>query len=220
MDYLERTRDGYDATAVEYARRFHRHLDDKPVELAMLSAFAGLVKTTGGLAVADVGCGTGATTAILHQLGTSPTGIDLSPNMIAEARRLNPQLPFHVGTMTRLDLAEGSVGGVCAWYSTIHVPDDDLAQVFAEFGRVLIPGGIALLAFQVGDHPLHLTEAFGVSVDVEYHRRRPEAVEAMLSAAGLLPYARTVRDADDDGLESTPQAFLLARKGPVARYTS
>lgn len=102
MDYLERTRDGYDATAVEYARRFHRHLDDKPVELAMLSAFAGLVKTTGGLAVADVGCGTGATTAILHQLGTSPTGIDLSPNMIAEAQRLNRDIEFSVGSMTTL----------------------------------------------------------------------------------------------------------------------
>jgi hypothetical protein len=62
MDYLECTRDGYDATAVEYARRFQCHLDDKPVELAMLSAFAGLVKATGRLAVADVGCGTGATT--------------------------------------------------------------------------------------------------------------------------------------------------------------
>jgi trans-aconitate methyltransferase len=84
------------------------------------------LKATGRLAVADVGCGTGATTAILHQLGTLPTGIDLSPNMIAEARRLNPQLPFQVGTMARLDLAEGSVGGVCAWYSNIHVPDDDL----------------------------------------------------------------------------------------------
>lgn len=45
MDYLERTRDGYDATAVEYARRFHRHLDGKPVEVAMLSAFAGLEST-------------------------------------------------------------------------------------------------------------------------------------------------------------------------------
>jgi hypothetical protein len=77
---------------------------------------------------------------------------------------------------------------------------------------VLAPGGLALLAFQVGDRPRLLTEAFGMSVDLEFHRRRPEAVEVMLSAAGLLPYACTVRDADDDGLESTPQAFLLARK--------
>jgi ubiquinone/menaquinone biosynthesis C-methylase UbiE len=59
--------------------------------------------------------------------------------MINEAQRLNPALQFTVGSMTDLGVADHSVGGVCAWYSIVHVPDAHLAQVFDEFYRVLIP---------------------------------------------------------------------------------
>ena len=210
MSYLESTRAGYDATAREYADRFHHHLDELPVEQAMLSAFAQLVRGTGRVDVLDVGCGTGATTAILRDQGLVPTGIDLSPNMIAEARDRNPDLAFLAGTMTALDTPDASVGGVCAWYSTIHVPDADIPAVFAEFARVLAPGGFVLLAYQVGDIPRRLTEAFGVSVDLEFHRRRPDVVASLLERAGLTPYVLTVREADACGIESTPQAFQIA----------
>ena len=219
MDFLERTRSGYDATAAEYAARFHHHIDDKPVERAMLAAFAGLVRATGLAAVADVGCGTGVTTRILSELGIVASGIDLSPNMIDQARLRNPELDFTVGSMTELSLPDGCVGGVCAWYSTIHVPDTHLPTVFSEFHRVLAPGGVVLLAFQVGDQPRHLTEAFGIPVDLEFHWRTTEAVSVLLESAGLPVYTRTVREADDDGLESTPQAFLLARRADPAVCT-
>lgn len=212
MDFLERTRDGYDAAATEFAAMFEHYLDDKPIEKALLAAFAELVRATGNPAVADVGCGTGVTTRILRDLGVTPTGIDLSPNMIAEARARDPNLLFTVGSMTELDLADGSVGGVCAWYSTIHVPDSHLTQAFSEFHRVLVDGGVVLLAFQVGDQPRRLTEAFGMAVDLEFVRRTPAAVAATLESAGLPVYSTTVREQDDDGVQTTPQAFLVARK--------
>lgn len=37
-DFLAVTRDGYDRTAVSYAERFRCHLDDKPLDLAVLNA--------------------------------------------------------------------------------------------------------------------------------------------------------------------------------------
>ena len=77
--------------------------------------------------------------------------------MVAEARRRNPDLNFQVGSMTDIDLADGRLDGICAWYSVIHVPDELLPDVFSEFRRVLRPGGWALLAFQVGDHPARST---------------------------------------------------------------
>ena len=42
-DFLQRTRNGYDLTAAMYAERFHTHLDDRPLDRAMLAGFAGLV---------------------------------------------------------------------------------------------------------------------------------------------------------------------------------
>jgi SAM-dependent methyltransferase len=208
-DYLRLTRAGYDVTAAPYAERFHDHLRNKPLDRAMLSGFAGLV---GRGVVVDVGCGTGATTAILHGFGLDVVGIDLSPKMIDEARRLNPGLEFRVGSMTLLDLDDTSVDAVCAWYSIIHVPDESLPQVFSEFARVLRPGGYTLSAFQVGDHPRMLTEAFGERVALTFFRREPDAVAALLGEAGLKLHAQLVREPDDDGLESTPQAYLVGRK--------
>lgn len=216
-DYLRLTRDGYDLTASAYAERFHNHLHNKPLDLAMLSAFAGLIG--GGGVLADIGCGTGATTAMFAQFGLDVLGIDLSPNMIAEARRINPALQFRVGSMTSLDLDDASIDAVCAWYSTIHLPDDSLPQAFLEFERVLRPGGHVLLAFQVGDQPRILTEAFGEDVTLTFYRRRPDAVAEMLTAAGLKLYAQLVRDLDDDGLESTPQAYLVARKCALTKLS-
>ncbi|WP_064751571.1 class I SAM-dependent methyltransferase [Mycobacterium sp. URHB0044] len=215
MEFLQRARDGYDAMAEGYAKQFGNHLDGKPVELGMFSAFASLVRATGNTAVVDIGCGTGVATGMLREHGLEPTGVDLSPNMIEQARLRLPDVLFAVGSMTDLDLPDDQFGGVCAWYSTIHVPDSHLPQTFSEFRRVLAPGGFALLAFQVGDQPRHLTEAFGASVDVFFHRRRPAAVASELAAAGLPVYAQTVRESNGDGVESTPQAFLIARK-PVA----
>ncbi|KQY04334.1 methyltransferase [Mycobacterium sp. Root135] len=212
MDFLDRTRDGYDAAATGFAALFENYLDDKPIEKAMLAAFAELVHATGNTSVADVGCGTGVTTRILASLGVEPTGIDLSPNMIAEARTRAPELGFEVGSMTSLELPDTSIGGVCAWYSTIHVPDSHLPQAFSEFHRVLVGGGVALLAFQVGDRPRRLTEAFGTPLDLEFIRREPAAVAATLEAAGLPVYSTTVREPDDDGVQTTAQAFLVARK--------
>lgn len=210
-EFLRLTREGYDRTAGPYAVRFHGHLDDKPVDRAMLSAFAGLVTLGNNTRVADIGCGTGATTAILSDLGVQPFGIDLSPAMIGEARRRNPGLDFTVGSMTELDL-DGSVGGICAWYSIIHIPDDHLESVFAECRRVLTPGGVLLLAFQVGNESRLLTKAFGQAVNLTFHRRAPEFIESLLALSGFQMYARLVREPDDDGLESTPQAYLIARK--------
>jgi SAM-dependent methyltransferase len=69
-------------------------LNDKPLDLAMLSGFAGLVRRNGAETLADVGCGTGATTAMFAEFGLDVVGIVLSPNMIAVARRLNPGLFF------------------------------------------------------------------------------------------------------------------------------
>ena len=208
--YLQQTRTGYDVTAAAYADRFHRHLDDKPLDRAMLSGFAGLVGAGGD--VADVGCGTGATTAIMTEAGVDAVGIDLSPNMIEQARRLSPALTFHVGAMAALPFDDGAVAGVCAWYSIIHVPDEQLPQVFSEFARVLRPGGYALFAFQVGDRPRVLTEAFGQRVSLTFYRRRPEAVAGLMHEAGLDLYAQLLREPDADGLESTPQAYLIGRK--------
>lgn len=110
--------------------------------------------------------------------------------MIGEARKFNPELDFRIGSMTALDVDDASVTGVCAWYSVIHIPDEGLGAVFAEFRRVLRPGGFLLLAFQVGDRPRILDEAFGRTVSLVFHRRTPAQVVAACLSHGFTPTSR------------------------------
>ncbi|MEU1626922.1 class I SAM-dependent methyltransferase [Streptomyces sp. NPDC020096] len=213
-DFQRATRASYDSMATDYAKRFGDELAAKPLERAMLAGFAELVHAAGAGPVADIGCGTGRVTAHLNGLGLSVFGVDLSPGMVGVARQAHPDLRFDVGSMLALDLPDGTLGGVMAWYSIIHVPQERLPEVFAEFYRVLAPGGHVLLAFQVGDEPLRLTEAFGRPISLDFHRRQPDRVAELLSEAGLVIRARLLRERDDDGefAEKTRQGFLLARK--------
>ena len=111
-----------------------------------------------------------------------------------------------------LDAPNDSLAGIVAWYSIIHVPDKHLPAVFAEFHRVVRPGGLVLFAFQVGDEPRRLTEALGHAVDLEFRRRRPDDVAKLLRAAGFGVRAQLVREPERDGSETTQHAYLLVEK--------
>ncbi|MEN8650987.1 class I SAM-dependent methyltransferase [Streptomyces sp. 21So2-11] len=215
-DFLDATRVFYDAVAVDYAERFREELGVRPLDRAMLAGFAEFVRADGGGTVADLGCGPGQVTGQLRDLGLTVFGVDLSPQMIEVARRAHPELRFDVGSMTDLDLPDGSLGGIVAWYSIIHVPQERLPEVLAEFQRALAPGGHLLLAFQVGDEPLHVAQPLGHPVSLDFQRLQPDHIVGLLSQAGLVVRARLVREPGDGNTERTQQAFLLARKPPPA----
>ncbi|MEU0200266.1 MULTISPECIES: methyltransferase domain-containing protein [unclassified Streptomyces] len=213
-DFLIETRTFYDTVAEDYAEHFRDVGVGTALDRGLLAGFAELVGAGGE--VADLGCGPGRVTAYLAARGLSVFGLDLSESMLAIARRENPGLRFVRGSMLELDLPDGSLDGVVSWYSTIHTPLDRLPDVFAEFGRVLRPGGHLLVAFQAGDEPRRYEEAFGHKVALDFRRRRPERIAALLEAAGFALRSRTVREPDETLGEPVTQACLVARKPPTA----
>jgi SAM-dependent methyltransferase len=212
-DFIESTRSSYDTIAPAYSAEHPDGLGEGPVEAGLLTAFAELVRTAaaGEAQVADIGSGPGYVTARLNALGLRVFGIDLSPHMVALAREAHPQLRFEVGSMTSLDVPAETLGGVIALYSTIHIPDADLPGVFAEFHRVLRPGGYVLLAFQAseGEH-IHMTERYGLDIALDYYFRTPAEIATYLTEAGLSLYAQAL--VEPQGQQKWGRAFALAHK--------
>jgi SAM-dependent methyltransferase len=211
--FLAATRASYDSMAVEYADVTSADLDTKPLDRALFAAFAELVRAGGNRPVADLGCGSGRVTVVLNGLGLDAFGVDLSPEMVAVARRAHPGVRFEVGSMLALDLPSASLGGILAYYSIIHLPPERRSEVFTEFHRVLAPDGQVMLTFQVGDERGHRSEAFGRNIDLDWYRLRPDEVAELLRGAGFEVWATIVRQ--PDATERTPQGTILARKASV-----
>jgi ubiquinone/menaquinone biosynthesis C-methylase UbiE len=185
-DWLEDTRTSYDTVAVSYAGLLRESLAGEPFQRGILALFAELVRARGNGPVADIGCGPGRITAHLRSLGLDAFGIDLSPATIDVAQRDHPGLRFEVGSMTSLELADDSLTGLLAWFSLIHVPDDEVPEVLAEFSRVLRPGGALLLGFHAGEGTELKTEGYGGHpMKVYVHRRSPARIANWLNAAGF-----------------------------------
>jgi ubiquinone/menaquinone biosynthesis C-methylase UbiE len=184
--WLDDTRASYDTVAVSYAAMLRDALAGEPFQRGILALFAELVRAQGNGPVADIGCGPGRLTGHLQSIGINAFGIDLSPAMIDVARQDHPGLRFEVGSMTKLDLADDSVSGLLAWFSLIHVPDEEVPTVFAEFLRVLKPGGVLLLGFHAGEgYELKTAGYGGHPMKVYVHRRSTARVAAWLETAGF-----------------------------------
>lgn len=91
-----------------------------------------------GLAL-DAACGTGRMSELLAGRGHRVLGVDGSPDMLDRARARVPGGEFRLGDLHRLPVADDEVDLVVCSLALTHVPD--LRPVFAEFARVLRPGG-------------------------------------------------------------------------------
>ena len=134
---------------------------------------------------------------------------DATSGMIEVARRDYPGARFDVGSMTDLALADASMAGLVAWYSLIHIPDEEIGSVLAQFHRVLRPGGPLLIGFHVGDGSRLKTEGYGGHpMKVYVHRRQHGQMIAWLTDAGFaVETHRTLTSA-----ESKLGGIILARR--------
>ena len=217
-DHVATARAVYNSPASSYVEFVGTELSsatETPVDQSLLLAFVELVVAGTGKRVADVGCGPGRVAAFLARHGLDVIGVDVAPRMLAAARIAHPDIEFEDGQLADLPIDEGSLAGVVCWYSIIHTPPDQLDEVFAELERVLQPGGHLLVAFQAGaGERVSRPDAYGSGVALTNYRHSPENVRRQLEAAGFSVQAQATRDQGFDH-ESTPQAFLLARRRPA-----
>lgn len=205
-------RDAYDARAADYTAFVVGALDRVPGDKESLAAFAEHVDRDGGV-VADLGCGPGYVVDHLRGLGVDAVGYDLSPALIAEARRAFPHAEFHVGDLGdlgALDIADASLGGIVARYSLIHMLPSLLGAVFDEWMRVLEPGAPVLVSFFASSSAAAHGTPFDHAVVTAYELF-PATIARQLQAAGFVDIDVTVRT-PRDGERPLEHATIHAEK--------
>jgi SAM-dependent methyltransferase len=200
----------YDKVAGEYVKRIYNELEHKPLDRQLLDQFAESMRGRGR--VCDLGCGPGHVAAYLGGRGVDVCGIDLSPAMVAEARRLNPCIQFEQGDMLSLRVADEAWAGIVAFYSIIHINREEVTRALLELRRVLRPDGLLLLAFHIGEEVLHLDEWWGEQVAVDFIFFRPNEMEGYLKSAGFVVDKIIEREPYEGFEHPSRRAYIFARK--------
>jgi SAM-dependent methyltransferase len=206
-----KVRDDYDQVAEEYAREFRDELDKKPFDRKMLDWLAERVDRT--RAVCDMGCGPGQIASYLRGRGLEVCGVDLSPEMVRQAQALNPDIPFQQGDMLALTgVADNSYAAIAAFYSIIHIPRPLMIEALRELKRVLLPQGLLLLAFHIGQQTVHRDEWWGKEVSLDFYFFETEEIKRDLKTAGFELEEVIERDPYPDVEYQSRRAYIFARK--------
>ncbi len=182
-----------------------------------------------GARVLEVGSGPGRLSLLLaRERGLDVTGVDLDPAMIDRARanaerignRHRPVPSFVVGDVASLPFPDGSFDLVVSTLSLHHWADPTAG--FREIGRVLRPGGRALVwDFRPGVAPFH------ARIPDPAEHVRGSSLQVANSASWRWPWRFTLTErtelvhADDRGVEATrsdrSSRRTAGRRGPLSR---
>ncbi|MGB0101611.1 MAG: DUF480 domain-containing protein [Nocardioides sp.] len=206
-----RVRSAYDAIAGDYSERLVDELSGLPFEGWLLERVA--THAAGG-PVVEVGCGPGHVTAHLADAGADARGIDLSPGMIAEARRRFPDGSYEVGDLRRLMRPTTAPGwaAVLAWYSLIHLAPAELAPAVEALARPLDTDGLLVVALHAGTEVRHVDEWFEHPVDLDFVLQEPANVVAALEGAGLVDVEWYRRGALAHRGETSERLYVIGRR--------
>jgi len=200
----------YNRIAQAYVEHLFHELEHKPLDRALLNRFAEQVRGLGP--VCDMGCGPGHIAQYLHGRGVDVCGVDLSPGMVEQARRLNPAIPFTQGDMLSLNAADESWGGIVAFYSLIHLPRSTVVLALRELKRVLRSEGVLFLAFHIGQETLHRDELWGEEVSLDFLLFQPDEMKDYLTSAGFEIEDVIERPPYAEVEYQSSRAYIFARK--------
>jgi ubiquinone/menaquinone biosynthesis C-methylase UbiE len=190
------TAEGYDAWAPSYDEPNDLIDIEEPVIRAILD------RRPAGRAL-DAACGTGRHAAYLASRGHEVLGVDVSANMLAVARAKLPGVDFRQADVCALPVPDEDVDLVVCSLALEHVPD--LAAAFAEFRRVLRPGGHLVIADSLMEYRMTIQLPDGeYGYFPLYIRATSEYLTAALAQGLQVRHCEEVRHPWKDPIDAPP----------------
>jgi len=205
------TERGYDLVAEEYANQFRDEIEKKSCDRKMLDWL--IEKVDGAGQICDMGCGPGQIAGYLMTRGARVCGIDLSAEMVKQAKALNPDVHFQQGDMLDLtEIADNTFGGIAAFYSIIHIARVSVVDALLELKRTLRPRGVLLMTFHIGQETVHRDEFLGHEVSLDFHFFETEEMKSYLTDSGFVLEEVITRDPYAEVEYPSRRAYIFARK--------
>jgi ubiquinone/menaquinone biosynthesis C-methylase UbiE len=190
-----------------------RSYDESAMHRALAAAVAEFVDLDGVETVLDVATGTGLVLRALaaRRPGLALAGVDLSPGMLAVARRELPEARFFEGVAEQLPV-EDAAADLVTCVTALHLfADPQLA--FEEFARVLAPEGVLVTATFAAAPDRGHAQGHGAPATPGYTPNHepfetPEGLAAAAAPAGFVVTRYELRVLDGDRV-------LIAELAPV-----
>jgi SAM-dependent methyltransferase len=205
----------YDKVAEEYAKKLCGEHEKKPKDREILYRFS--QETEGKKPVWDLGCGPGQTTKYLKDLNVEIAGMDLSEKLLEQARAIHPDIHFQKGNILDLTFANCSIAGVVAFYAIVHFSEEQVGKVFDEIFRVLLPGGVFLFTYHIGDEIIHVEEFLGKQIAIDFMFFRTDFIYRRLNDSGFEKIEVIEREPYPEVEYPSRRAYVFARKPRVLK---
>jgi SAM-dependent methyltransferase len=197
---------GYDAIAERYAEWAGRtRTDERERYTAVL-----LNALPPGARVLELGCGVGVPTTQRLARRFAVTGVDISAQHIALARRNVPAATFVQADMAALDFPPAGFDAVAAFYSIIHVPREEHAALLHDIATWLRPGGLLVAAMGAGSTQAAVEQDW-LGVPMYFSHFDSATNQRLVEDAGFEIISAREETADEDGVPVT-FVWVVARK--------
>lgn len=160
--------------------------------------------------VLDLGCGPGVPVARKLVKKTSVVGVDISAKQFSLARQNVPEAHIIHADMMALDFPEASFDGIAAFYSLIHLPRGEHAEMLRRIMTWLRPGGVFIASMGVFDSNDDIEEDW-LGAPMFFSHFNAATSQQLVRNAGFEPFhEELVEQNEDDAIVRF--LWIMARK--------
>lgn len=212
----EETIDWYNQNASSYAEKSMEHSSTDKQQLDDFS-----LRIPSGGKVLDAGCGSGRDTGLFNEKGFKVTGLDISRNLLEEAKKRYKGIDFVEGDMLKLPFKDNTFDATWAHAAIVHFEEDgQVKMALSELHRTLKSGGVVHILVRAKKKDDSKTEVITDSIsksDRFYRNFTAEEMTNLMSDIGftdieISQYNESDMDANKRPGEDIEWLLVLAKK--------